>query len=211
MISIVFEGPDGVGKTTQAKLLAKSLPDAYYFNSPFFNNCDNGYSFKLIKELLQNRVAIEEPKIFQKLFSDNRNSWINECQILESKHTKYVIIDRWNLSTFLYGKMLCISDRKYLKSLVKADLNIDIQFLFQNNSGFSFRKNPDDVFEKERYDSICHVYSTYIKREQSNQESDDDSEIIKLLPKNNILIDCNQSIEIIQQEIFKYVCGFSKS
>lgn len=202
---IVFEGPDATGKSYQAKLLRDELENSIYVSSPFYTEIDNGYLCKLIRELLQTRLSLEEPKIFQKLFADNRKNWIKEKFSQLQKQYDYIIIDRWNLSTYIYSKVFCVNDRKFLKELLNDGLHIDLQFIFENPLGKSFKKIPDDLFEKERYDDICGQYSRYIKDWQTKLETDD-IELITLLPQNNIIINSiNQTPLETHKQIVKYI------
>lgn len=202
---VVFEGPDSVGKSFQAKLLRDELENSIYVNSPFYTEIDNGYSCKLIRELLQTRLSLEEPRTFQKLFADNRKNWIKENFLQLQKQYNYIIIDRWNLSTYIYSKVFCVNDKKFLKELLNDGLHIDLQFIFENPLGKSFKKIPNDLFEKERYDDICGNYSRYI-RNWENKLSSDDAEVTNLLPQNNIIINStNQTPLETHKQILRYI------
>lgn len=204
---IVFEGIDGLGKSYQAKLLRDELENSIYVNSPFYTEIDNGFSCKLIRELLQTRLSLEEPKTFQKLFADNRKNWIKEKFSQLQKQYSYIIIDRWNLSTYIYSKVFCVNDRQFLKELLNDGLHIDLQFIFENPIGKSFKKIPDDLFEKERYDDICGNYSRYIRNWQ-NKLPTDDIELTNLLPQNNIIINStNQTPLETHKQILRYING----
>lgn|SRR5574338_100113 len=188
---IVFDGPDGVGKSTQAKLLAKKLPKASYHSSPFTNDFDGGYTYSLIKENLKNGLCLREPETFQKLFHDNRNMWIRETYSYAVRYDNFIIIDRWCLSTFIYGIISCI-DKENLKKLVKTDLNVDLQFIFQHEEEKAFA-NPTDVFERMNFE-VHGRYNDYINGKYDKSFDD-------LLPKNNCIINANQSIEKVHEDI----------
>lgn len=186
---IVFEGADCCGKSTQAKLLRDELPNSIYVHSPFHNDYDNGYSCKLIRELLQNGLAISEPKTFQKLYTDNRKQWLLEDYLKYSKQYDFIIIDRWNLSTYIYSKVMCITDQKFLLEILNDGLNIDLQIIFENEKGVTNRP-PRDMFERERYQEICSQYSRYVQW-LDKKDLVDDTELLKLLPQTNIIFKDN--------------------
>lgn len=154
---IIFDGPDNVGKSTHGKLLRDELPNAYYIHSPFYLDYDRGYSCKLIRDLLQNGLAISEPKTFQKIFVDNRSQWLIEEFSHLKKSWDFIIIDRWTLSTYIYGIATGLSEIE-CENLIK-DHNIgDLQFIFRPSD---HRKNSDS-FEIELHDKVTHGYNTYI-------------------------------------------------
>lgn len=193
---IVFDSPDNCGKTTQARLLRDELPNSIYVHSPFHNEYDNGYSCKLIRELLQNGLAISEPKTFQKLYTDNRKQWLLEDYLKYNKQYDFIIIDRWNTSTYIYSKVMCINDRKFLYELLNDGLHIDLQILFENENAIT-KRPPRDMFESERYQEICGQYSKYIKW-LDKQFLVDDSKLLNLLPQNNIIFKDNHTRTVHQ-------------
>ncbi len=208
---IVFEGADNTGKSCQAKLLRDELPNSIYVHSPFHNDYDNGYSCKLIRQLLQNGLAISEPRSFQKIFSDNRKQWLLEDYLKYKNQYDFIIIDRYNLSTYIYSKVMCISDRKFLYELLNDGLYVDLQFIFENEKAVTNRP-PKDMFEKERYPEICGQYSRHVKWLEDGKPKTDDSELLNLLPQTNLIMKNNHSrtvLETHKQILSAVKCHFS--
>ena len=178
---IVFEGIDGSGKTSQSKLLRDELPNSIYVHSPFHNEYDNGYGCKLIRDLLQSGLAIKEPETFQKIYVDNRKQWLIEQFPYLRQTYEWIIIDRWNLSTWIYGSICGISYDKLMK-LTEDQNIIDYQILFRPSNQIKY----SDSFEKELYLKASIEYECYINDLQNNQLSNAKKQ---LTGKGNLVIE----------------------
>lgn len=199
---IVFEGSDHVGKTTQAKLLADKLPNSIYQKSPFKTILDGDRSYNLIYEWLNHGRALKNPLEFQKMFVANRNDWIsNDLPLLQSNYD-YIILDRWSLSTWIYGLNSGININELKKLIDSNQLKIDLQFIFTPSDRV---KNQKDSFENDGFQfKIRQHYSHIIERIKETNKKD----VISCLNARNIVIDSNRSIDEINlqilQEITKY-------
>lgn len=108
---IAIEGPDRVGKATQTSLLVdhlKSKPPFTRFGVMYYTDATSvevpvkGFLHSTIYYMLRNGLAKRCPNLFQIVQSLNK-FWF---QIFHLKHfnVDYVILDRWKLSTYVYGK-----------------------------------------------------------------------------------------------------------
>lgn len=153
-ILIVFEGIDGSGKTTQAKILLRNLIkkglDAVYFQEP-----SHGKWGRLIKEkaLLPDSLSPqEELDLFQKDRRDNVER--NLKPALRKK--KLVILDRYYFSTMAYQGARGIdtelirreNERFAVKPHLIFILDVEAEKGLERIQG---RKKKDKHFEREDY------------------------------------------------------------
>jgi len=153
-ILIVFEGIDGSGKTTQAKILLEKLQkkglDAVYFQEP-----SQGKWGRIIKEkalILDSLTPQEEVDLFQKDRRDNVEKNINPAL----KDKKVVILDRYYFSTIAYQGARGIDPewirRNNEKFAVKPDLVFILDIEAKNGlQRIEDRKKKDKLFEREEY------------------------------------------------------------
>lgn len=153
-ILIVFEGIDGSGKTTQAKILQKKLKmkgwDVVYFQEPTRRKWG-----RIIKEkalLPDSLTPQEEVDLFHKDRMQNVEK--NLRPALEKK--KAVILDRYYFSTIAYQGARGI-DPDWIRSkneefAIKPDLvfilDVDAKRGLQR---IEDRKKKDKLFEREEY------------------------------------------------------------
>lgn len=180
---IVLEGPDKLGKSTQAINLHKNLPSSIICKSPF--DCDQT-TCELIRKFLKNGLAKEEPYSFQELFCYNRMIWqLDELPLFE-KHYKYIILDRWVPSTWVYGKVNGI-DSEYLYELCENFIEPDYLFLF---TGQPFKSKTQDSFEDEEFQKK--ITAKY-------------KELDSVRWHDSIIINANQEIDKVTQDILNKI------
>lgn len=103
MTIIAFEGPDKLGKSTQAKKLVEALTNtgkkSIYVKIPF----NDGVLFKLIYWMLGNGFAKRFPNSFQLV--QHINKLIFQLIFLPILRRRYnfVVLDRWAPSAVIYG------------------------------------------------------------------------------------------------------------
>lgn len=122
---IAVEGPDRVGKATQAKklqteLCLRGIP-AVLQEIPH----DDGVTYPEIYRMLHDGSVREHPLVFQTLHGVNRRfmqaRWF---PVLMEKYD-VIVLDRWSLSTRVYGKADGLTDAQthaVLRGLVEPDL-----------------------------------------------------------------------------------------
>lgn len=180
---IAIEGPDRVGKATQAKMLRDWLIDhgqsATVVEVPIAGN----FTYRLIYWMLRNGLAKKLPKIFQGLQCLNR--WIFQTfDLVKLGHRyDYVIFDRWSPSTVVYGMAEGLS-RESVEKMYVVLYRPDITFVLL---GDAHKHEAEDVYEAD-----SELQSKVRKRYK---------EWAAEKPRERRVIDCSQSKEQISKEI----------
>jgi len=188
---IVFEGLDGSGQSTQAKLLAEFLRrekrQVLTTKEPTLNSAAG----RLIRRVLDGKKKMPPQKL-QELFTQDRKVHLNGLIIPNLKKGKIVISDRYFFSSFAYGGL--DAPFSYLLKINDKFLLPDITFFIDSKPQTCFlrikkRGRKQTFFEEEN--KLKKVYQNYKK-------------IIKKF-KNVVVIDGEKSIKKTHQEIKKYV------
>lgn len=108
---IVLEGPDRCGKATQSKLLCDYINNVLKKRATVVEvPIKDIIIYKIIYWMLQNGLAKTFPKLFQLLqFLNRRIFQTFTLPRLESEND-FIIMDRWSLSTLVYGIATGISE-----------------------------------------------------------------------------------------------------
>ena len=147
---IAFEGIDAIGKATQSIKLTEHLSKKHKairveFPIKARNLSSANVTFKMIKYMLGNGLAGKLPNMFQVVQFLNKASfqlfWLNKLK----KKYDYIILDRWSLSMWSYGKAAGV-DQRVIKMMIKAVDSPDINIIL---SGTSFPKEDVDTYEKD--------------------------------------------------------------
>jgi thymidylate kinase len=155
---ICFEGPDGVGKTTQAKILEDILLNKEY-KVKYYKLPSKTFFGNLVYKYLKNGIARKYPNYFQLInFFDKSLFYIRH--LLFSKYD-YILLDRWKLSSLVYGE----SDngkKWFLKFLYNITKTPDLTLIFFGNNFLDKREEKDD-YEKdtEFNEKIKNLYLLY--------------------------------------------------
>ena len=186
---IAFEGLDGSGSTTQAKLLAENFEKkgrAVLLTKEPTNNTPIG---KMIREILQHKWSTSAEGL-QLLFSADRAEHLENTIKPALENHQIVISDRYLLSTLAYGGMNV--EVAWLKDLNKKFIQPDLTFLFKLapeecinrivNRGTEF-----ELFEKK--EKLEKIWANYEKLSQEYP--------------NIQTIDAAGSIEEIEREIWE--------
>jgi len=145
---IVLEGVDGVGKTTQSKLLAERLKAKLW---KFPNTNGGSPTGKLIYEHLRRewwvgaklesaQLALDEALVFQALQLANRMEVAN--QLLDDASRGHVVIDRYWPSGFAYGMAEGL-DGEYLIRLHRWLPQPDLFILLDGEPGLLRERRPE--------------------------------------------------------------------
>lgn len=97
---IIFEGTDGVGKSTQIQILADHLIEKGYDVVTTFEPTNGSYGQK-IRTLYSDRGAVTKEEELQ-LFLDDRKEHVKTFLTPSLKQGKIVLCDRYYLSTAAY-------------------------------------------------------------------------------------------------------------
>lgn len=97
---IVFEGIDGCGKSTQAKLFAEKLFD--YSKSNHVLLTREPYESEEIRTRLREEEAYSNPELMAELFIQDRKSHLGDLIITILNKGIHVVSDRYKMSTIAY-------------------------------------------------------------------------------------------------------------
>lgn len=187
---IAFEGIDGSGKTTQAKLLYAYLKRKG--KCLFTDEPTTGLTGVYIHGLLRSKKHID-PLALQLLFTADRAEHVNEFIIPKLKAGNTVITDRYMFSTIAYGSAGGVDT----ETLIKANSQFlvpDATFVIYTNAKTAVerlrkRGSMIDYFEKVGFLSRANDTFRRIRRRYPHY----------------FLIDGNRPIEKISEEIIKIV------
>jgi len=127
---IVFEGPDGSGTSTQAKILAKNLEKK---GLKVFTTAEPSKNIlgKVLREALQKKYELS-PKAFQLLFFADREQHVQNEVLPALARGEIVICERYNWSSIAFGVSEKV-ERKFLENLSSSFIEPDHTF-FMNIS-----------------------------------------------------------------------------
>lgn len=152
-VLIVFEGIDGSGKTTQARMLQENLQkrgiDAVYFQEP----SDSRWGREIKKKAaVENSLSAEEEL---DLFVKDRKENVEKNIKPALKKKQVVILDRYYFSTLAYQGAKGIDLRLIRKRNEKIAVTPDLVFILDINAqkGLERLKNrkKDLLFERADY------------------------------------------------------------
>jgi len=153
-ILIVFEGIDGAGKTTQARIILQELQSKGY-DAVFFREPSDSQWGRLIKEkaaIQDSLTPQEELDLFQK---DRKYNIENNLKpALEEK--KIVVLDRYYFSTIAYQGAKGIDPETIKNTNESFSIKPDLVFILDIDADEGLkrienRKEKDLLFEREEY------------------------------------------------------------
>lgn len=140
---IVVEGGDNLGKNTQTRMLVDYLHKIGFKATSREVPIKNGLTYDLVYIMLRNGLASKFPKLFQTIQFLNKFLFQFELKSL-LKNNDYVILDRWSLSSVVYGVSSGI-DRKFCERLYNWLIKPDFTIVLQGNK---VSVKDEDVYEK---------------------------------------------------------------
>ncbi len=166
MVTIIFCGPDGVGKTTAAQKFSK-LFEAPYVKFPYGSDNNpkaTSYSGKVIRDILNDVEHSCNPVAFQALQFVNKIETVPVIKSLE-KEFGVVFIDRWSPSALVYGEIDGVDKvwTEYLCKTLDDLLQPTLLFVFV---GEPFRKDRDIYGEKQ--EKVRELYEKYCASQIDN-------------------------------------------
>lgn len=150
---IVFEGTDGSGKSTQAKMLFKYLAER---GIPAYFTCEPTDSFvgALLRSALGGRVECDEHTIAALFAADRLDHIQNSVNGLEKKLSEgtYVVCDRYYFSSYAYngGQVdpeWVVSLNAPARKMLKADLTIFLDLPPEECMARISRRGEQDRYE----------------------------------------------------------------
>ena len=159
---IVFEGLDGSGQTTQAKLLKefflKKGLRSVLTKEPTLNSAAG----QKIRKVLDKKIKLK-PKELQKLFAQDRKEHLKKEIIPALKKGKIVISDRYFFSSFAFGGAQGL-DLNWLTKINKQFLMPDLIFILKVRPEICIKRikkrgKPETLFEvKEKLQKVWRIY-----------------------------------------------------
>lgn len=186
---IIFEGIDGSGKSTQAKMLQDKLMLLGYNAVLTFEPTNGKYGKKLRDSFFAGRLS---PKEELDLFIKDRKEHIEKEITPYLCDNKIVIVDRYMYSSIAYQGALGI-DTNYIK-------NLHNDFIIEPDLVFIFKSNVDDCLKRIKKDRgvTDELENAYYLNKVEDIFMSFQGDIFKH-------IDASQSIENIHTEILDYV------
>jgi dTMP kinase len=134
---IVFEGTDGSGTSTQAKILAENLAKK---GLKVFKTAEPSSDFlgKILRETLQKKHELS-PKAFQLLFFADREQHVQNEVLPALARGEIVICERYNWSSIAFGVSENV-DRNFLENLSSAFLEPDHTFFMNISAEKSLKR-----------------------------------------------------------------------
>jgi dTMP kinase len=155
-VLIAFEGIDGAGKSTQAKLLYQRLKEAN-FKVIISKEPTEGEWGQKIKRLLKQGRRNIDPQEELEWFLRDRHQHVAKVIIPNLKKKKIIILDRYYFSTMAYQGSLGINPEEIEKRNLEFAPQPDLLFLIElpPHSGIKRiekkREKEVDFFERESY------------------------------------------------------------
>lgn len=153
-ILIVFEGIDGAGKTTQAKILGSKLQQRGY-EVVYFQEPSRGKWGRLVKEKARHPDSLS-PQQELELFQKDRRENVEKNLKPTLAEKKIIILDRYYFSTIAYQGAKGL-DPDWIRALNEEfAVRPDLVFILDVAAGKGLkrienRKKKDKLFEREEY------------------------------------------------------------
>lgn len=147
---IVIEGPDRVGKATQVDLLKNFLLSKKFVVATVEVPLKSNFMYSVIYWMLENGWAKKWPTLFQ--WCQYFNKQLFQWKILPklNEHCDYIIMDRWRLSSVIYGEAMDVSTR-FLRNLYDRLKKPDFTLVLLGDSHTFVSEDTyesDDVLQK---------------------------------------------------------------
>jgi len=189
---VVFEGLDGSGQTTQAKLLKEYLEEQGFKVLMTKEPTLDSLAGKKIRQILDEKEEIS-PAELQKLFVQDRKEHLENEILPALKRGEVVISDRYFFSTFAFG----------------AASGLDLEWLIDLNKDFPV---PDLTFILKARPETClqriekrGTAKTLFEKKEKMGKAWQVYEILLQRFENLFLIDAEQSIEQVFNQIKKII------
>jgi len=193
---IVFEGIDGAGTTTQSSFAAEWLRSEGVAVMETFEPTDRSvgrYIRQALSRQLPGREGDEiEPELFALLFAADRLDHTNGKIIPALERGRWVVADRYYLSSFAYQSIGCELDwvRALNRYIRRADLtlllDLDAELAYER---FSADRKDRDVFET--VDKMTAIRASYLKV----------AEILEREGERIVRIDASRAVEAVAGEV----------
>lgn len=151
---LVFEGSDGSGTSTQAKLLAERLEQKGLSVFPTAEP-SNHFLGKTLREVLQKKKTLS-PKAFQLLFFADRQEHLQNEILPALQNGKIVICERYCWSSIAYGSSEGVS-QDFLESLTSTFREPDYTFFMNLSPEESLKRIEKRGETVEHFETKTHL------------------------------------------------------
>jgi len=201
---IVFEGIDGSGKSTQAKLLQQQLQNEGHKTYLTFEPTDSPIG-SIIRNIFKRRIQAAHETIAGLFVADRLDHLLNNTNgILKKLNEGYTVIcDRYYLSSYAYqGAHVdmdwVIQANSKSAALLKADLTIYIDIL-PKESLERVHKGRSDIEIFENLENLQKVETAYEKAIKLTQK---DENIVRINGAANTNEIATQVLEVVKKHCF---------
>lgn len=203
-ILIVFEGIDGAGKSTQARLLYKRLVEAQ-FDVELSKEPTEGLWGKKLRKLIEEGRGDVGPQEELEWFIKDRMQHVEEVINPGLENNKIIILDRYYFSTIAYQGALGVDRHAIEKRNREFAPEPSLLFLIEMSPGAGIKRIREsrgkaaDSFERESYLlKVSQIFHTLdepflyrLSGEESMQRQSDQAwEITMAYFKDHNLIEC---------------------
>ncbi len=196
---IVFEGPDGSGKTTIIKQVKTLLENKDYDISYYREPGGTKISEKIRSIIIDNDNSMMDAKTEALLFASSRAQLVSEKIIPDLKAGKIVICDRFVMSSLLYqglGRSLGIDNVKLINDFATGGLKPDLTLFFNIDYKTALERKranfSPDRLENEDFSFHKTIFDGYLKMADLYMD-----EIIK--------VDARKSIEDLTEDVINII------
>lgn len=166
---IVFEGPDGSGKTTILKNVNQKLTEQGYDIRVVREPGGTEISEKIREIIIDNDNINMAPKTESLLFAASRAQLVEEKIRPGLENGEIILCDRFVLSSLLYqgvGRGLGIDEVKKINDFATGDINPDLTIFFNIDYKTALiRKRANfspDRLENEEFDFHKKIFDAYL-------------------------------------------------
>ena len=196
---IVFEGPDGSGKTTIIKQVKTLLENKDYDISYYREPGGTKISEKIRSIIIDNDNSMMDAKTEALLFASSRAQLVAEKIIPDLKAGKIVICDRFVMSSLLYqglGRSLGVDNVKLINDFATGGLKPDLTLFFNIDYKTALERKranfSPDRLENEDFSFHKTIFDGYLKMADLYKD-----EIIK--------VDARKSIEDLTEDVINII------
>lgn len=196
---IVFEGPDGSGKTTIIKQVKTLLENKDYDISYYREPGGTKISEKIRSIIIDNDNSMMDAKTEALLFASSRAQLVAEKIIPDLKAGKIVICDRFVMSSLLYqglGRSLGIDNVKLINDFATGGLKPDLTLFFNIDYKTALERKranfSPDRLENEDFSFHKTIFDGYLKMADLYKD-----EIVK--------VDARKSIEDLTEDVINII------
>lgn len=215
---IAFTGPDGIGKTTQAKLLvewmnSESIAWMDWYNVAYVKELnDENHIFSLFRNIVYSLYKQVDVVTLANLIQLNRYVLQRDLTSeLKANTNKVIVVDRWNICTYCYVKASGYNDvlaSTYLTDEHTVIPGLTIMLVGMNGANRVAKRqydiengNPNNnMFEDVGDDFNVRLAQTFVNFNDASYAG-------KVVKINNDEMTKEQTHEVIKQVVLDYFRG----